>query len=109
MNQYVPAPSGNAAASGRAKVFVSYSRKDLPFAQTLVEALGARGFDALLDKTDVAPGEPWKEQRDVARRRPRRGRALARPAAGRCQCADRPAPGFHPGEPASGDGKAAHM
>jgi tetratricopeptide (TPR) repeat protein len=46
----------------KAKVFVSYSRKDLPFAQMLVEALGARGFDAFLDKTDIAPGEPWKER-----------------------------------------------
>jgi len=46
----------------QAKVFVSYSRKDLPFAQMLVEALRARGFDAFLDKTDIAPGEPWKER-----------------------------------------------
>jgi tetratricopeptide (TPR) repeat protein len=60
MSEHAPASPGTAAASGRAKVFVSYSRKDLPFAQTLVEALGARGFDAFLDKTDIAPGEPWK-------------------------------------------------
>jgi hypothetical protein len=62
MSEHAPASPGTAAASGRAKVFVSYSRKDLPFAQTLVEALGARGFDAFLDKTDIAPGEPWKER-----------------------------------------------
>jgi hypothetical protein len=28
----------------------------------LVGALAARGFDAFLDKTDIAPGEPWKER-----------------------------------------------
>ena len=50
-------PAGN-----RAKVFVSYSRKDAAFAQMLVGALAERGFDAFLDKTDIAPGEPWKER-----------------------------------------------
>ena len=49
-------------AGNRAKVFISYSRKDLAFAQMLVDALGERGFDAFLDKTDIAPGEPWKER-----------------------------------------------
>jgi tetratricopeptide (TPR) repeat protein len=62
MSEHAPASPATAAAIGRAKVFVSYSRKDLPFAQGLVEALGARGFDAFLDKTDIAPGEPWKER-----------------------------------------------
>ena len=46
----------------RPKVFISYSRKDLAFAQTLVDVLAERGFDAFLDKTDIAPGEPWKER-----------------------------------------------
>ncbi len=49
-------------AGNRAKIFISYSRKDLAFAQMLVDALGERGFDAFLDKTDIAPGEPWKER-----------------------------------------------
>ncbi len=62
MDQITPAPTIAAAASGYAKVFVSYSRKDLPFAQMLVAALVERGFDAFLDKTDIAPGEPWKER-----------------------------------------------
>ena len=60
MTEQTPAP--DAEAGNRAKVFVSYSRKDLSFAQMLVEALAARGFDAFLDKTDIAPGEPWKER-----------------------------------------------
>src|SRR6516164_8316751 len=50
------------AAAHQAKVFVSYSRKDIAFAQMLVGALAERGFDAFLDKTDIAPGEPWKER-----------------------------------------------
>ena len=211
-------PSPDAEAGNRAKVFVSYSRKDLSFAQTLVGALAARGFDAFLDKTDIAPGEPWKErlggliaaadtvvfaispdsvassvctweleestrlgkrlipvvarriadadappalgrlnwvfctegddkdaalasldtalhtdlawvrehtrlgelarrwdvaearqERDLARRRHRSRGALARPPAAGCQCADRPASGFYPGEPARGDSTAAHV
>jgi TIR domain len=44
----------------RANVFVSYSRKDLPFAQHLVADLAALDFEAFLDKTDIAPGEPGK-------------------------------------------------
>jgi len=54
--------SAAATSNNRAKVFVSYSRKDSAFAQMLVEALTARGFDAFLDQTDIAPGEPWKER-----------------------------------------------
>jgi len=55
-------PAADAETGNRANVFVSYSRKDLSFAQMLVGALAARGFDAFLDKTDIAPGEPWKER-----------------------------------------------
>src|ERR1700685_472099 len=62
MNQHVPAVSVAAAGGNRAKVFVSYSRTDSAFAQMLVGALVDRGFDAFLDKTDIAPGEPWKER-----------------------------------------------
>src|ERR1700744_6627878 len=63
MNVQVPSLGSQApAAAHQAKVFVSYSRKDLAFAQMLVEALAARGFDAFLDKTDIAPGEPWKDR-----------------------------------------------
>ena len=49
-------------SSRRANVFVPYSRKDLPFAQHLVADLAALDFEAFLDKTDIAPGEPWKER-----------------------------------------------
>ena len=62
MNENAPAASVAAPTGDRAKVFVSYSRKDSAFAQLLVGALAERGFDAFLDKTDIAPGEPWKER-----------------------------------------------
>ena len=62
MNENAPAASVAAPTGDRAKVFVSYSRKDSAFAQMLVGALAERGFDAFLDKTDIAPGEPWKER-----------------------------------------------
>jgi tetratricopeptide (TPR) repeat protein len=62
MNEHVPVLSVAARAGNRAKLFVSYSRKDLAFAQMLVGALAERGFDAFLDKMDIAPGEPWKER-----------------------------------------------
>jgi hypothetical protein len=62
MNERTPTASVVAPAGDHAKVFVSYSRKDLAFAQMMVGALTERGFDAFLDKTDIAPGEPWKER-----------------------------------------------
>ena len=46
----------------KTRVFISYSRKDAAFAETLVAALNERGFEAFLDKKDILPGEPWKER-----------------------------------------------
>ncbi|MBR1121941.1 TIR domain-containing protein [Bradyrhizobium lablabi] len=46
----------------KTRVFISYSRKDAAFADTLVTSLNARGFEAFLDKKDILPGEPWKER-----------------------------------------------
>ena len=51
-----------AAAEQRTKVFVSYSRKDLDFAERLVAAMNSRGFEAYLDRKDIAPGEPWQDR-----------------------------------------------
>src|ERR1022692_461067 len=62
MNQPLSAAPVAGPPGDHAKVFVSYSRKDMAFAQMMVAALGERGFDAFLDKTDIAPGEPWKER-----------------------------------------------
>jgi len=49
-------------AETKARIFVSYSRKDLAAADRLVSALKAAGFEAYLDRQDIAPGEPWQER-----------------------------------------------
>jgi tetratricopeptide (TPR) repeat protein len=46
----------------RPRVFVSYSRRDTIFANELVAHLEARAFQPFLDRTDIAPGEPWKDR-----------------------------------------------
>src|SRR5882672_12549815 len=46
----------------KTRVFISYSRKDAAFADALVAALNARGFEAFLDKKDILPGEPWRDR-----------------------------------------------
>jgi tetratricopeptide (TPR) repeat protein len=43
----------------RAKVFISYSRKDIAFADRLDAALRARGFEPLIDRTDIYAFEEW--------------------------------------------------
>ncbi len=48
-----------------ARVFISYSRKDLAVAEPLRNALVESGFDAYLDRDDIKPGEPWQERLDV--------------------------------------------
>jgi len=63
MNENVPAAPVAPTAGNRAKVFVSYSRKDAAFAQMLVGALAERGFDAFLDKTDI---RSWIEEADAS-------------------------------------------
>jgi formylglycine-generating enzyme required for sulfatase activity len=50
------APEAN---QSRAKVFISYSRKDMAFADRLEAALKARGFDPLIDRTDIYAFEEW--------------------------------------------------
>lgn len=46
----------------KAKAFISYARVDLAFADRLVAALQARGFEALIDRTDIFPSEPWSKR-----------------------------------------------
>src|SRR5215813_13077921 len=43
----------------KAKVFISYSRKDITFADRLDAALKARGFEPLIDRTDIYAFEEW--------------------------------------------------
>jgi hypothetical protein len=54
-----PAPETN---HSRAKVFISYSRKDVAFADRLEAALKARGFEPLIDRTDIYAFEKWWER-----------------------------------------------
>src|ERR1700732_5267329 len=42
-----------------ARVFISYSRKDMPFADRLDAALKARGFEPLIDRTEIYAFEDW--------------------------------------------------
>src|SRR5437764_8690035 len=43
----------------RAKVFISYSRKDLAFADRLDAALKERGFEPLIDRSEIYVFEEW--------------------------------------------------
>ena len=50
------------AQTEKLKVFVSYSRADVAFADQLVCMLQDRGFDPIIDRHDIDPAEPWKER-----------------------------------------------
>src|ERR1700726_2773399 len=43
----------------RARIFISYSRKDMPFADRLDAALKARDFEPLIDRTEIYAFEDW--------------------------------------------------
>jgi TIR domain/LrgB-like family len=43
----------------KAKIFISYSRKDMAFADRLEAALRARGFEPLIDRTEIYAFEEW--------------------------------------------------
>src|SRR5262249_52923451 len=43
----------------KAKVFISYSRKDMAFADRLEAALKSRGFAVLIDRTEIYAFEEW--------------------------------------------------
>src|ERR1700736_2053846 len=49
----------------RAKVFISYSRKDMELADRLDAALKARGFEPLIDRTDIYAFEEWWKRVEV--------------------------------------------
>ena len=52
----------DASANNKAKVFISYSRDDIDFADQFVAALEAFGFDPLIDRHSIPGGEDWKAQ-----------------------------------------------
>ena len=43
----------------RPEFFISYSRKDMAFADRLEAALKARGFEPLIDRTEIYAFEDW--------------------------------------------------
>src|SRR5262245_30751799 len=45
---------------GKLRVFISYSRDDLRFADQLHAALNACGFDCVIDRHSISGGEDWK-------------------------------------------------
>jgi tetratricopeptide (TPR) repeat protein len=47
------------ASAARARVFISYSRKDLAFADKLDAALKARNFESLIDRSEIYALEDW--------------------------------------------------
>jgi TPR repeat protein len=47
---------------GKLRVFISYSRDDLKFADQLDAALNACGFGCLIDREGISGGEDWKRR-----------------------------------------------
>jgi formylglycine-generating enzyme required for sulfatase activity len=47
------------AVEPKARVFISYSRKDMAFADRLEAALKTRGFEPLIDRTEIYAFEDW--------------------------------------------------
>src|SRR5439155_23155586 len=50
---------GRAKTKSKAKVFISYSRKDVAFADRLEAALKTRDFEPLIDRTEIYAFEEW--------------------------------------------------
>src|SRR5580658_9034199 len=46
-------------AGSKARIFISYSRKDVAFADRLEAALKTRGFEPLIDRTEIYAFEDW--------------------------------------------------
>jgi TPR repeat protein len=47
---------------GKLRVFISYSRDDLDFADQLDAALNAYGFECIIDRHGISGGEDWKRR-----------------------------------------------
>ena len=55
----ISAPEVARNEAPKPKVFISYSRKDMAFADRLEAALQARGFEPLIDRTEIYAFEEW--------------------------------------------------
>jgi TPR repeat protein len=54
--------SSDAPDKGKLRVFISYSRDDLYFADQLGDALNACGFECSIDRHGITGGEDWKRR-----------------------------------------------
>jgi hypothetical protein len=50
---------GAQSVETKTRVFISYSRKDMAFADRLEAALKARGFEVLIDREEIYAFEDW--------------------------------------------------
>ena len=50
------------ADRGKLRVFISYSREDLDFADQLAAALDFSGFECFIDREGISGGEAWKRR-----------------------------------------------
>jgi len=55
----MPPDAGDGKAEAKAKIFISYSRKDLAIVDRLDAALRARGFEPLIDRSEISVFEDW--------------------------------------------------
>src|SRR5262245_11019853 len=53
------AASQDEGPPAKAKVFISYSRRDSDFAGRLEAAMAARGFEVLIDRSEIYALEDW--------------------------------------------------
>lgn len=60
MGKAAPSTAGATLPPEAAKVFISYSRRDAAFADDLLAGLKACGFEAYIDREDIAAGEAWE-------------------------------------------------
>ena len=54
--------AGEGADAGKLKVFISYSRDDLDFADQLEASLAFWGFDTVIDRHGISGGEDWRQR-----------------------------------------------
>ena len=57
-----PDPGLSARTEQTPKIFISYSRKDIAFADRLAAVLEQRGFEPLIDRSDIYAFEDWWER-----------------------------------------------
>jgi hypothetical protein len=57
-----PASRPDAPNRDKLRVFISYSREDLDFADQLAAALDSSGFECFIDREGISGGEAWKRR-----------------------------------------------